>query len=370
MKKGFILTLDAMSSLIAIVILLPILTPLMQGFWNNIQNRIVAEHFVAIQNAAILYGKQNHHLLMPQVTQTTGPAITVANLKSANVLPERFGEINAWQQGYTIVARLDTNGDLAMVVLTTGGRGHSAAEPDFANIMVPQTAAMAKAGFIPTGLLGPDTVLRGAFGAWEVPLASMGLTGTPGHLGSISTLSSADLDQDFLYRVAVPGRPELNAMQTSLDMTGHNINNVRSIGFTHLNFSSIDNFCSGAEDEGRTFLDKDQGLYLCRDGMVVLVADSGNSLMVQNKTMGWHGMLVDKPVCAVGTGLYPKIYVGQAMLAAGEEAPSISAFQAWATEHSDTQWQVHLRLKTTTHADWVYPSITYGRVEVTTTCAR
>jgi tRNA U34 5-carboxymethylaminomethyl modifying enzyme MnmG/GidA len=159
-------------------------------------------------------------------------------------------------------------------------------------------------------------------------------------------------------------------MQTSLDMTGHNINNVRSIGFTHLSFSSLDSFCSGAEDEGRTFLDKDQGLYLCRDGMVVLVADSGNSLLIQEKTMGWHGMLVDKPVCAAGTGLQPKIYVGQAMLAAGEEAPSISAFQAWATEHSDTQWQVHLRLKTTTHADWVYPSITYGRVEVTTTCAR
>ena len=256
-----------------------------------------------------------------------------------------------------------------MVVLTTGGRGHTAGEPDFANIMVPETAAMAKAGFVPTGLIGSAAVLRGAYGAWEAPLADMGLAATPGHLGSISTLSASDLEQDYLYRVAVPGRPELNAMQTSLDMSGHSINNIGSLDFAPQDFADMADFCATADDEGRTFLDADQGLYLCRDGRIVLVADSGNSTLIRTKTMGWNGQLIDKPVCAEGTGTIPQIYVSQAMAAAGAEAPSISAFQAWATDYSDTQWQVHLRLRTVGNDDWIYPDATFGRVEVTTVCA-
>ncbi len=363
------MTLDALGALMIMVIFTPIIGYWIQTGIDYQRKRAVADHFVAVEQAARLYGQQYNHQLMPQVTTTSGPSITIANLIDADVLPARFSSLNAWQQGYSIQARQDSNGNLAMVVLTTGGRSHTAAEPKFANIMVPETAAMAKAGFIPTGLVGPASVLRGAFGAWEVTLSSMGLTGTPGHLGSISTLSS-DLDQDFLYRVAVPGRPELNAMQTSLDMSSHNINNVSSVGFSHQDFSSVSDFCTTAEDEGRTFLDRNQGLYLCRDGMVVLIADSGNSTLVQEKTMGWNGQLIDKPVCAEGTNLVPRIYVSQAMAAAGSEAPAISAFQAWATESSETQWQVHLRLKTVGSDDWVYPGATYGRVEITTTCAK
>lgn len=365
MKDHGYFSVDAVGGLIVMLILLPIMNSMWQAGIDLQQKRAVAEHFMAIQQAAFLYGKQNHHLLTPQITATAGPTITVANLKSANCLPYRFSEVNAWQQGYAIHARKDSNDKLAMVVMTTGGQGHSESSPKFANVMVPETAAMAKAGFIPTGLIGSGAVLRGAYGGWEVPLASMGLSGSAGHLGAISTLSSSDLDQDILYRVAVPGLPELNAMQTSLDMTGHDINNVGSIGFTDKDYDGT--FCTTVADEGRTFLDKDFGLYLCRNGKVVLLSDSGNSLSVQGQTLGWHGMLVDKPTCAAGTGLVPEIFVSQALVAAGAETHPMVAAQTWATEYSPTQWQINLRVKTSLD-EWVYPTPDYGRVVVTTTC--
>jgi len=77
MKKGFV-TLESMGVLLVVIFLLPILAGWMKAGLDFQVKRAVADHFVAIQQAAILYGKQNHHLLMPQVTQTSGPAITVA----------------------------------------------------------------------------------------------------------------------------------------------------------------------------------------------------------------------------------------------------------------------------------------------------
>ena len=367
MKNRGFMTLDALGALLIVIIFTPVVGHWIQTGIDYQRKKAVAAHFQAVEEAARLYAQQHHHLLLPQVTRVSGPAITVQDLINAGVLPDRFSPLNAWGQGYSIQARLDSSNDLAMVVLTSGGRTHTANEPDFANIMVPETAAMAGAGFIPTGLIGQASVLRGAYGGWEVPLADMGLDAEAGHLGSISTLSGADLAQDYLYRVAVPGRPELNAMQTSLDMSGHSINNIGSLDFTPQDYAA--GFCTSAEDEGRTFLDADQGLYLCRDGRVVLIADTGNSTAVHEKTMGWNGQLIDKPVCAPGTNTSPQIFISQAMAAAGTDAPSISAFQAWATDYSDNQWQVHLRLRTVGNDNWVYPAAAFARVEVTTVCA-
>ncbi|MDR2893672.1 MAG: shufflon system plasmid conjugative transfer pilus tip adhesin PilV [Deltaproteobacteria bacterium] len=365
--SGVIMTTDAMAALLILAILTPILASLWQNGIEAMKKRAVAEHFVTVQKAAFLYGQQNYAALQAASAPTTGPNITFVELQDAGCLPDRFNNQNAWGQNYLITSRRDDTGALSMIVLTTGGRGHTARQPEFANITVPETAALARAGFIPTGVIGAADVIRGAYGGWEVSLASLGLTATAGHLASVSTYSASDLDQDFLYRVAVPGQPELNAMQTSLDMTNHSIRNIQELDFAAKDYDT--NFCTLPEDEGRTFLDAEVGLYLCRNGQTVLLGDSGNSTLFQTAQLAINGQLIDKPSCAPGTGTHPEILVAPAIVASGSESPVMASFQAWATSASDEQWQVHLRVLTANN-EWIYPAEDYGRLVVMSTCAR
>jgi hypothetical protein len=362
-------SMDALGGLLVFLILIPLLTVLWRTGVDAIKKRAVADHFLTVQRAAFDYGKLFHSVLAASVTPTTGPNITIDDLKAADCLPDTFNGANAWNQNYQITARQDDTGRLAMIVLTTGGRGHSAQYPDFANLDVPETAAIARIGFIPTGLVGASNVIRGAYGGWEVPLADMGLAAAPGHLASISTYSSDDLGQDYLYRVAVPDHPELNAMQTSLDMTDHDINNVRTLDFAPHDYASMTDFCTTPDDEGRTFLDASAGLYLCRDGRIVVLGDSGNSTLMQNAQLVSDAQLIDKPTCADGAGLHPEIFVAPSIASSGAESPVAASFQAWATNFSDEQWQVHLRLLNARN-EWVYPSSNYGRMIAFATCAR
>lgn len=356
---------------VAALIIMLILTPLLMWTWNKAANALrqqsVARHFNVVEEGARNYAKSHYGTLIAQSTKTSGPDITIADLKNANCLPDRTSEKNAWNQGYKITSRLDDNGQLAMVVLTTGGRSHSARDSRFGNITVPETAAMAKAGFIPTGLIGRSNVLRGAYGAWEIPFGQIGISESAGHLGSISTLNSFDLSQDFLYRVEVPGHPELNAMQTSLDMTSHAINRVGSIQYTPHDIETTPAFCSTAEDEGRTFLDAEKGLYICRDGHVELLNDTGNSLMMKRASVVSNQALIDKPTCPSMTETRPEIFVAPTIASSGAESPSIVSYQTWATDFSDTQWQVHMRLLTVEN-QWVYPEKNYGKILVFSTC--
>ena len=88
-------------------------------------------------------------------------------------------------------------------------------------------------------------------------------------------------------------------------------------------------------------------------------------------TIAQNGDTITKPVCPPGTETIPQIFVAPSIAAAGLDAPPISAFQAWATNASDTQWQVHLRLLTTDKdLGWVYPLPDYARIHVLSACVQ
>jgi hypothetical protein len=160
--------------------------------------------------------------------------------------------------------------------------------------------------------------------------------------------------------------PGLNTMETNLDMSDHSINNVYSLDYTPHDYTG--DFCTSPEDDGRTFLDSDQGLYLCRNGKAVLINDTGNSLMMQGAELGYHNQLIDKPVCPPGTQTHPEIFVSPAILSAGAETPAMASMQAWATDYSATQWQLQMRVLTA-QDEWVYPAADYGRMIVMMTCS-
>lgn len=373
-KNAGFATVEMMGALLVLLVLLPALARMVNWGVVEMQKRSAATHLASVGGAAAKYALRHGATLLTQATATSGPMITLTQLRSEGFLPQAFGDRNSWGQGYSVHVREPRAGQLQVVVLTDGGRGHESGG-DFGTVVAPSAAALVDGpgGFIPTGTIPGQSagVLRGAYGAWEVDLVASGIANPgAGHIGYLSSLDASALGQDFLYRVSVPGAPELNAMQTELDMTDHSIRGVRSVQFLHHSYEEMTDFCASPEDDGRTFLDRDRGLYICRNGEAQILSDSGNSVLLQKAVLAKAGDRIPKPVCPPGTATHPEIFVAPSILAAGEDAPPVASVQAWASSVSDTEWQVHMRLLTTSDSlGWIAPEADYGRLMVFSTCA-
>lgn len=375
-EAGFGLV-DALGALLVFSLLIPMLVALWDMGATATKKRQAAAHLSKVNQAVAAYVRKHHERLVSQATAGSGPEFGVDDLIRETLLPEGFSDRNVWLQEYRIYIRAPRQGELQAVTLTIGGRGHDAKNPEFGTAVIPSTAALLEGagGFVPTGTIPGQTAgtLHGAANSWLISLGSLGIPSPgAGHLGALASFDSSSLAQDFLYRVSVPGHPELNAMQTELDMTDHAIRNVQEVHFTPRELTSETCLAElDAETEGRVFLDQKHGLYICRNGAMEIVADSGNSILLREASLTKDGDLIDKPICAPGSGTVPNIFVAPSIVSAGYESPPMVAVQAWATSHSDTQWQIHLRLLTTDkNLGWINPGENYGRATVMTTCVK
>jgi type II secretory pathway pseudopilin PulG len=364
---------ETIGALLILAIILPILANMWMQGTTAMETRQAADQLLSVSKAAAKYIRENQATLLSQASTASGPTITTDQLVASGLLPSGFSGRNVWRQSYQIYVRQPTTNTLQAVILTSGGRGHDSRDAKFATATVPSAAALAggAGGFVPTGDVPGHSAgsLRGAFGGWTIDLAGIGITSPgAGHLGALTTFDSSSLGQDFLYRVAVPGHEELNAMQTDLDMTEHAINNIHEAIFTSRTIS--DEICDSTV-EGRIFLDKDQGLYLCRNNEMQVISDTGNSTLFKNATLATDGDLITKPTCPSQSNTSPQIFVTPTIVASGSESPPLTSLQAWATSLNDAQWQVHLRVLTTNdELGWVYPTSDFGRILVFTTCAK
>lgn len=364
---GFAL-MESLAALMILAILLPLLGRLAQSGYDEVQKRVVAAHLRTVITAAASYVRKNHLTLATTATATTAVPVSFAQL--APFLPAGFQNQNGWGQTYSAFVVQPTSGQLQAVVLTYGGR---ATGREFQNLLVPSAAALTggAGGFVPSGDMPgqPATELRGAFGGYRLSLSGTNIPNPgPGHLGGMAQLSESDLGQDFLYRVAVPGHPELNAMTTDLDMTDHAVRGVSEVQFTGSTIAAKGGagFCNALDDEGRVFLDPDEGLYVCRGGQPEIIADTGNSQLFKSSQLAVDGELIPKPLCPVGVACTPQIFVAPAAFTEGPQADAMAAVQTWATDMG-TNWQVHLRIKDVTDT-WISPPPDYGKIMVLTTC--
>ena len=371
-QSGFTL-IELVIALTVIGVLMPIVYQHWQIGYIAEQQSHAADQLRQVNDASDAYIKRHFDTLLSSTTPSSGPQITIDQLVNDGLLPEGFRNSNIWGQSYEIYVRKPHENTLNSITITRGGREHKEGD-SFATLTVPGAALRlgGAGGFVPTGALPgqQDGTLHGAAGGFILDLAALGLTSPgPGHLGAYSAFDEYDLGTDYLYRGEVPGHPEYNQMQTELDMTGHGIENVGSVQYVSRTVTDGES-CS-TEDEGKMFLDELQGMYLCRNGMLVLMADTGNSTQFKMSTVANNGDRIAKPSCAPGTGTSPQIYVAPAIASSGSQSPAMSALQAWATSVSATEWQVHLRVLNTSNSDaWVYPTPEYGRVMVFTTCTK
>jgi hypothetical protein len=340
------------------------------------QQRLAADHLKMVTLAASEYVRKHDETLRTSATASGGPSVGVPDLINDDLLRQGFSSRNVWGQTYQIYFRQPQANELQAIVLTTGGQVNNPVK--FETVTVPYAALLAggSAGFVPNGNVPGQSAgtLHGAGGGWVLDLGALGIPSPgPGHLGALGTFDSSALGQDFLYRVAVPGHPELNAMQTELDMTDHAIRGVSELQFTEREIST--ETCT--DDElGRIFLDRNQGLYLCRNNRLETIGDTGNSTLLREATLAKNGDTIEKPVCPTNTGTTPMILTSPSIASFGPDSPPISSFQTWATSLSDTQWRVFMRLLGSDKSlspdgsGWVYPADDYNRISVFTTCAR
>lgn len=420
-EAGFTLV-EILGAILVAGLMLTLLMGIVQRGTVWMEQASAANHLRLVTEAFEDYASLHEAELLADAGQASGPSVTLEELQREGFLPQGFAATNLWNQDYALHVRkiefsyqeegapeqgtgdddAQTISRLALVVLTSGGKGsvYDANNATFLNVHVPGAAARAgvHAGYIPgrdrDGATTSDLV--SGQGSYVLPLADLGIASPgPGHLGAYLVLGAREesSSDNFLHRVTVPGRPELNQMETVLDMTGNAIVNTGFVRLDEHNLVAGSSPLEGAgsvcseEDLGKLFLDKNFGLYLCRlvrdgDGSEVaqlaLLSDSANAVSIQGMTLAADNELIERPLCASGTGAEAQIFVAPALASSGPSSPAMAALRAWASVENETHWRVHIRVKNTEHdtGSWYEPaqegtsSLAYGAAQVITACVR
>lgn len=201
---------------------------------TNVQKSVMATQLMAFDKAAQQYVQDNAAAIAGIATATTPVTVTAANLQAANYLPAGFSAKNPFQQTLQMQVLQPAAGQLQALVTSQGGT----AITDTKELVQIAAQAGAQGGFIPYANQAGDATMAptnayGAYGAWKVSMAGYTNPGS-GHLASLLIFTGSQSNNGFLYRVAVPGQPQLNSMQTDLGMTdvggtAHNIAGANQI---------------------------------------------------------------------------------------------------------------------------------------------
>ncbi|MEB0284796.1 shufflon system plasmid conjugative transfer pilus tip adhesin PilV, partial [Sphingomonas sp. 10B4] len=83
------------------------------------------------------------------------------------------------------------------------------------------------------------SIVQGVRGGWQIALSNYGMNPGVGHNASALFLQDGTLVNDYLYRNAVAGHPEVNTMNTSINVNGNNLNGVNATNTTTLNATTV-----------------------------------------------------------------------------------------------------------------------------------
>jgi len=219
-QHGFIL-IEMLFGLTVLAMLAGISVNLMARHMDSQNYRIAAGQQQQVAEAAAQYLKDNFAAVYAAAGPTAPVTITPAMLRNTNFLPASFADTNAFGQTFVVLARRVAANQLESVVLTTGGETID----EIGTREIAENLG-APGGFIPTSDIG---IVQGVRGGWQLALSNYGMNPGVGHTASALFLQDGTLANDYLYRNAIPGKPELNRMNTTLDMGGQDIVNAASI---------------------------------------------------------------------------------------------------------------------------------------------
>ena len=231
-------TLDLMIGTAVGFILLGTVVPWwMQTQVRQTMDQTTAQEIRNVSTALSGYIKAYASNIEGVATATKPAVITVPMLVNTGFLPGGTNAVDPY--GQTIVGEvLQPNpGYLVGAVVTQGGRS-----PSGSHISQLATLIGTQGGFVPPsdlagfpGVCGTNC-FQGAGNAWQATFAQYPFTGVgPGSLIALQQFNANNLPQDFLYRSSVPGFPQANQMQASINMNGNNLNNANAVNTYNLN---------------------------------------------------------------------------------------------------------------------------------------
>lgn len=199
--------------------------------------------------------------------------LTVPMLVTAGYLPAGFSARNHYSSTYkTLIYQPEKNKFHSMTFLTGGTR-------------LSLSQARKLAGYIgASGGYIQGNVAKGALGAWTEKLSAFGgFNPGEGHVVMAGFYANGAVVNDYLYRKAVPGHPELNTMSTSLDMGGNDVNHAGTLNVE--NVSATGKVTSADIVEGKYFYPGKEviaGRGCSQNGMIAR-DDTGQSLSCVNR---------------------------------------------------------------------------------------
>lgn len=154
--------------------------------------------------------------------------VSVQQLRDAGYLAPAIGNTNAYGQTYVVRIRHVVQGTganqrqvLEPMIFTTGGQ--AIPEPELRRV----ASLVRSGGFVSEAA---PTVAKGVQGGWGgVAVSSFGVNPGAGHLAVALFYDQAGTMTEYLYRNAVTGRPEVNRMNTAIDMNAQNLANAGTV---------------------------------------------------------------------------------------------------------------------------------------------
>ncbi|MGP8437809.1 shufflon system plasmid conjugative transfer pilus tip adhesin PilV [Paraburkholderia fungorum] len=176
---------------------------------------------------------------------------------------------NIYGQSYTMSVFKESNGQLDMVVTTSGG----SAIPDGSLLRISKMMGGAGGYILRTS---PTIVQNGAAG-WSQPIANFGVNPGGGHIAAAAFFANAAQANDYLYRHQVAGHPELNQMSTTLDMTHNNIANAATVAASAVAVTAAAGGTAVVSLNNSQLLDNNNNLFVRANGTVYVQNVAGSA---------------------------------------------------------------------------------------------
>lgn len=219
--------LEVMIALVITSLMIVSGAKLFQKYLDMRANLNAGEHMRMVADAAARYIKDNRASVLAAAGPSTPATITVAMLRATGHLPAGFSDQNAYGQDYRVLAIEPTTDNLQTLIVTLNG--DTIQEMSLYEIA---KSIGARGGYISSA---NTAVATGSFGGWQTALAPYGVTPGAGRLATALFVDDTSATNDYLYRNAIPGQPELNEMNTDLGMRGNDINSAGAVNAASVN---------------------------------------------------------------------------------------------------------------------------------------
>lgn len=196
---------------------------------NSILEAAASSQLKEVARGAKAYVMDNYTSLRDNAPQRLTMA-TLANYLPPNLKRDAFG------QTYAVITRPVMTGGVRTGLEALVVAGDATRPLSLENIAGVASLSGPTAGFYAQStppLQCSGQQICGAYGFFATDTAGFAASGfTTPTLVSYVEANNGNAFSEYLYRVAVPGQPQLNRMSTDIDMDGHNINNIGKAGFS------------------------------------------------------------------------------------------------------------------------------------------